>query len=44
MVTTMDTRSKTNAEFRQEVSETLAQHESSFEQINAALQTVLVKL
>ena len=40
----MNTRSKTNAEFHEEVSETLARHESSFEQINAALQIVLTEL
>lgn len=40
----MDTRNKTNAEFRSEVSKILARHESSFNQANAALQTVLTEL
>ena len=40
----MDTRGKTNAEFRNEVNEALARHESSFDQINLALQVVLTKL
>ncbi|KAK9214598.1 hypothetical protein WN944_006591 [Citrus x changshan-huyou] len=40
----MDTRGKTNAEFRNEVSEILARHESSFDQVNATLQTVFTKL
>ena len=40
----MDTRNKINAEFRNEVTEILAQHESSFDQVNAALQTVLTEL
>ncbi|KAJ0051453.1 hypothetical protein Pint_03498 [Pistacia integerrima] len=40
----MDTRRKTNAEFHNEVSETLAWHESSFDQVNAALQAVLTEL
>ena len=41
MVLIMDTRSKTNAEFRSEVNEILASHESSFDQVNATLQTLL---
>ncbi|KAH9699581.1 hypothetical protein KPL71_024420 [Citrus sinensis] len=39
-----DTRGKTNAEFRNEVSEIIARHESSFDQVNATLQTVLTEL
>ncbi|KAL6313963.1 hypothetical protein AAG906_011693 [Vitis piasezkii] len=37
----MDTRDKTNAEFHNDA---LARHESSFDQINAALQSVLTEL
>ena len=40
----MDTRGKSNAEFRNEVNEALARHESSFDQVNAALQAVLTEL
>ena len=40
----MDTRGKTNAEFRNDVNEILARHESSFDQVNAALQAVLTEL
>ena len=40
----METRSKSNAEFRNEVSEILARHESSFDQVHATLQTVLAEL
>ncbi|XP_028115673.1 uncharacterized protein LOC114313491 [Camellia sinensis] len=40
----MDTRAKSNAEFRNEVSEVLARHESSFDQIHGTLQTVLTEL
>ena len=40
----MDTRGKTNAEFRNEVSEILARHGSSFDQVNATLQMVLIEL
>ena len=40
----MDTRSKTNAEFRNDVSEMLAKHESNFDQLHAAMQTVLTEL
>lgn len=40
----MDTRDKTNAEFRNDVNEALARHESNFDQINAALQSVLTEL
>ena len=40
----MDTRGKTNGEFRNEVNEALARHESSFDQINLALQAVLTEL
>ena len=35
---------KSNAEFRNEVHEILARHESSFDQVNATLQTVLTEL
>ena len=38
----MSTCGKTNAEFRNEVNEALARHESSFDQINLALQVVLM--
>lgn len=40
----MDTRSKTNAEFCEEVHEALSRHESNFEQTNAALQSVLTEI
>jgi hypothetical protein len=40
----MDTRGKSNAEFRNEVNEALARHESSFDQVNSALQAVLTEL
>ena len=40
----MDTRGKTNAEFRNEVNETLGRHETSFDQLHTALQTILTKL
>ena len=40
----MDTRGKSNAEFRSEVNETLVRHETSFDQHNAALQTILTEL
>ena len=40
----MDTRGKSNAEFRTEVNDALARHESSFDQVNAALQAVLTEL
>ena len=40
----MDTCGKTNVEFRNEVNETLVRHESSFDQLNAALQTILTEL
>ena len=40
----MDTRGKTNVEFRNEVNETLVRHEASFDQLNAALQTILTEL
>ncbi|KAL9454589.1 hypothetical protein AB3S75_010065 [Citrus x aurantiifolia] len=40
----MDTRGKTNAEFRSQVNKILARHESSFDQVNATLQTVLIEL
>ena len=40
----MDTRGKSNAEFRSEVSDALARHEASVEQVHAALQAVLTEL
>ncbi|KAL5752695.1 hypothetical protein ACOSQ2_023202 [Xanthoceras sorbifolium] len=40
----METRKKTNAEFRSEVNEILAQHKSSFNQVNSALQAILTEL
>lgn len=40
----MDTHGKFNVEFYSEVQEILARHESSFNKINATLQTVLIKL
>lgn len=40
----MDTQSRTNAEFRSEVSDTLDRHEASIGQVNATLQTVLSEL
>ena len=40
----MDTRGKTNAEFRNDVTTTLARHEARFDQVNAALQAVLTEL
>jgi hypothetical protein len=40
----MDTCGKTNIEFRNEVNETLVRHESSFDQLNAALQTIVTEL
>lgn len=40
----MDTRGKSNAEFRNEVNEILLRHESSFDQVNATLQAVLTEL
>ena len=40
----MDTRGKSNTEFRNEVSEILARHESNFDQIHNTLQTILAKL
>ncbi|RVW85308.1 hypothetical protein CK203_045592 [Vitis vinifera] len=40
----MDIRGKTNAEFRNDVNEILARHESSFDQVNAALQAMLTEL
>jgi len=44
LVITMDTHGKTNAEFRSDVNEILARHESNFNQVNAALQAVLTEL
>ena len=40
----MDTRGKTNAEFRNEVNEAFARHESNFDQVHATPQTILAKL
>ncbi|KAA8541193.1 hypothetical protein F0562_025200 [Nyssa sinensis] len=40
----MDTHSKTNVEFRNEVNEALARHELSFDQMNSVLQAVLIEL
>ncbi|KAH9648047.1 retrotrans gag domain-containing protein [Citrus sinensis] len=40
----MDTRSKSNAEFRNDVNEALARHESNFDQINDSLHKVLTEL
>jgi hypothetical protein len=40
----MDTCGKTNVEFRNEVNETLVRHESSFDQLNAALLTIITEL
>jgi hypothetical protein len=40
----MDTRGKTNVEFCNEVNETLVRHKASFDQLNAALQTILIEL
>ncbi|KAL5785559.1 hypothetical protein ACOSQ2_007951 [Xanthoceras sorbifolium] len=41
---TMETRGKTNVEFRNEANETLGRHESNFDQLNGTLQTVLTEL
>ena len=40
----MDTRGKSNAEFRNDVNEALARHESNFDQINDSLHKVLTEL
>jgi hypothetical protein len=40
----MDTHGKSNAEFHNEVNEILVRHESSFDQVNATLQVVLIEL
>ncbi|GFY86884.1 alpha/beta-Hydrolases superfamily protein [Actinidia rufa] len=40
----METQGKSNVEFRNEVSEAIARHESSFDQIHDTLQTVLTEL
>ena len=40
----MDTRNKTNADFHNDVTTTLASHETSFDQVNDALQAVLTNL
>ena len=41
---TMDTRGKMNVEFRNDVNEILARHDTSFDQVNAVLQEVLTEL
>lgn len=50
-VPTMDTRGKSNAEFRNDVNETLAKHESHFDQLqnsidqlHASMQTIITEL
>ncbi|WJZ82806.1 hypothetical protein VitviT2T_002531 [Vitis vinifera] len=40
----MDTRGKMNVEFRNDVNEILARHDTSFDQVNAVLQEVLTEL
>jgi len=40
----MDTRGKSNTEFRNEVNEILVRHKSSFDQVNATLQVILTEL
>jgi len=40
----MDTRGKSNTEFRSEVNEALARHESNFDQVHGTLQTILTEL
>ena len=40
----MNTRGKTNAEFRNEVHEILAKHESSIDQVHSTLQTIMTEL
>ncbi|CAH9123102.1 unnamed protein product [Cuscuta epithymum] len=40
----MDTRGKSNAEFRQEMNEAIARHDNQFAQIAAALQAITVEL
>ncbi|KAI9186510.1 hypothetical protein LWI28_017996 [Acer negundo] len=40
----MDTRGKSNTEFRNDINEILARHVSSFDQVNAAIKTVLAEL
>lgn len=40
----MDTRGKSNADFRTEVNKVLARHESNFDQIHGSLQSVLTEL
>ncbi|KAL5789684.1 hypothetical protein ACOSQ2_004572 [Xanthoceras sorbifolium] len=46
MVLILKTRdyTKTNAEFRNEINEILAQHESCFDQVNVALHAILIEL
>jgi hypothetical protein len=40
----MDTRGKSNVEFRSEVNEALARHEFNFDQVHGTLQTILTEL
>ena len=40
----MDTRGKSNMEFRNDVQEALARHESTFDQIHNNLQTLMTEL
>lgn len=40
----MDTRGKSNAEFRNDVNEILARHESNFDQIHTTIQKILTEL
>ena len=40
----METRAKSNAEFRSEVQEILARHETNFEQVHATMQAVLTEV
>ena len=40
----MDTRGKSNMEFRNDVQEALARHESTFDQIHNNLQTIMTEL
>lgn len=44
MVTTIDTHSKINAKFRNELIEILALYESNFDQVNATLYVILTEL
>ena len=44
LVSTIDTFGKSNAKFCNEVNETLVPNESSFDQVNATLQVVLIDI